>query len=405
MHQAIPAARVDERGGSIWRGTFAALCATLVGIGLARFAYTPLIPALIEAGWFDPSAAVYLGAANLAGYLAGAVLARRMTRAARLALVLRAMMLTASAAFFACAVPLSFAWFFLWRFASGYAGGALMVLAAPAVLPHVPAARRGLAGGLVFTGVGLGVAASGTLVPMLLSAGLVATWSALGVLSVALTLAGWSGWPAVPARPAPPRVPAAVPASAAPAAPAPGLRALYAQYGLEAVGVVPHMVFIVDFVARGRGEGLAAGARLWIVYGVGAMLGPLVAGRLADRIGFRAALRLAYVVQAAPVAWLALAPGDASLLVSTIVIGAFTPGIVPLALGRVQELAGPAAPGGWSRATVAFALCQAAAAYAYSALFASGSGYAALYAIASGAFVLALGVDVAAARPRGMLRP
>ena len=54
------------------RATVAALSANLVGIGLARFGYTPLIPALIAAGWFTPSAAVYLGAANLAGYLAGA---------------------------------------------------------------------------------------------------------------------------------------------------------------------------------------------------------------------------------------------------------------------------------------------------------------------------------------------
>jgi hypothetical protein len=54
-----------------WRPVLAGLCATLVGIGLARFAYTPLIPALIAAHWFSPSATVYLGAANLAGYLAG----------------------------------------------------------------------------------------------------------------------------------------------------------------------------------------------------------------------------------------------------------------------------------------------------------------------------------------------
>jgi predicted MFS family arabinose efflux permease len=51
-----------------WRPVLAGLCANLVGIGLARFAYTPLIPALIAAHWFSPSATVYLGAANLAGY-------------------------------------------------------------------------------------------------------------------------------------------------------------------------------------------------------------------------------------------------------------------------------------------------------------------------------------------------
>src|ERR1700742_4836993 len=61
---------------STWRFALAGLCASLVGLGLARFAYTPLIPALIAAKWFSPSDVVYLGAANLAGYLAGALLAR-----------------------------------------------------------------------------------------------------------------------------------------------------------------------------------------------------------------------------------------------------------------------------------------------------------------------------------------
>ena len=57
-----------------WRGAIAALCALLVRIGLARFAYTPLLPALVDGNWFSASQATYLGAANSAGYLAGAVL-------------------------------------------------------------------------------------------------------------------------------------------------------------------------------------------------------------------------------------------------------------------------------------------------------------------------------------------
>lgn len=60
-----------------WAAMFAGLCASMIGIGIARFAYTPLIPPLIEAGWFPAESVVYLGAANLAGYLAGALVARQ----------------------------------------------------------------------------------------------------------------------------------------------------------------------------------------------------------------------------------------------------------------------------------------------------------------------------------------
>ena len=156
---------------ALWRAIAAGLCANLVGVGLARFAYTPLIPGLISAHWFSASAAVYLGAANLAGYLAGALLARPIAMRGGAALALRAMMLVAAAAFFACAFPLSFGWYFVWRFASGVSGGVLMALAAPVVLAHIPLLRRGLAGGAIFTGVGLGIAASGTLVPLLMRGG------------------------------------------------------------------------------------------------------------------------------------------------------------------------------------------------------------------------------------------
>jgi hypothetical protein len=73
---------------SPWRAPLSALCASLIGIGLSRFAYTPLIPPLVTQHWFSPSQAAYLGAANLAGYLAGAlgsaVAARRIGMEARL---------------------------------------------------------------------------------------------------------------------------------------------------------------------------------------------------------------------------------------------------------------------------------------------------------------------------------
>jgi predicted MFS family arabinose efflux permease len=137
-----------DRG--LWRASLAGMSAVLVGIGLARFAYTPLIPALIAAHWFSPSDAVYLGAANLGGYFLGAVLGRPLARAPRRP-ILRAMMLAASASFFAGAWPQSFLWYFIWRLVAGVSGGALMVLAAPSVLPTVPPARRGLAGGVIFT--------------------------------------------------------------------------------------------------------------------------------------------------------------------------------------------------------------------------------------------------------------
>jgi predicted MFS family arabinose efflux permease len=50
-----------------------------------------------------------------------------------------------------------------------------------------------------------------------------------------------------------------------------------------------------------------------VVFGLGAMIGPLLAGALADRIGFGPALRLALLSQALAVGWLAVTAGPAWL--------------------------------------------------------------------------------------------
>src|SRR6476660_4544040 len=106
----------------------------------------------------------------------------------------------------------------------------------------------------------------------------------------------------------------------------------------NALGLVPHMIFLVDFIARGLGQGLDSGAEYWVLFGLGAVVGPLLSGHLADRIGFGPALRLAYLIQAVAVALPAFSAGSLSLIISSVVVGAFTPGIVPLVLGRVHEL-------------------------------------------------------------------
>ncbi|HEX8166697.1 MAG TPA: YbfB/YjiJ family MFS transporter [Beijerinckiaceae bacterium] len=376
------------------RGTLSALCAILVGIGLARFAYTPLIPALVEAGWFSPAGAAYLGAANLAGYLAGALAGRAMAARIPVPALMRGMMLLASLSFLACAGPLPFAWFFLWRFVSGFTGAVLMVVAAPAVLPQVPAERRGLAGGAIFTAVGLGIAASGTLVPLLLGIGLPQTWIGLGALSLVLTLLAWSGWPRARTMQAA--------TSRASSRPDPRLKALYLEYAFDAAGSVPHMVFLVDFIARDLGRGVTVGAWHWVLFGAGATAGPVLAGFLGDRIGFGPALRLAFVVKALCVGSLAVADGPVALALTSIVVGAFLPGNVALILGRVRELARdePEARTGWTFATLAYAIGQAAAAYGLSFLFARTGSYALLFEVAAGALAAALVIDFLAARPR-----
>jgi predicted MFS family arabinose efflux permease len=391
MHGTQPSS--DTPRSAIWLPIFAGLSASLVSIGLARFAYTPLIPSLIQAHWFSASDVVYLGAANLVGYLIGALIGRPLALRTSNKTALRLMMLAVTLAFFACAFPLSVMWFFGWRLLSGVAGGAIMVLVAATVLPHVPASRRGLASGAIFLGIGLGIAGSGTIVPPLLSLGLRETWFGLGFLSLILTAASWFGWPSTthPGTATAPENTTSSPTN-------PGVYLLFAQYAFMAAGLVPAMVFLVDYVARGLGAGPHVGALIWVMYGLGAIVGPVSYGFLADHWGARLSIRLVLVVQAIALGLLSISSSFMALALLAVILGSFPPGIVPLALARVHELIPQHHQQqiAWSRATVSFATFQAIAGFAYSALFnASGGHHALLFVIAAGAIVVALLLELA----------
>ncbi|MBR0869455.1 YbfB/YjiJ family MFS transporter [Bradyrhizobium tropiciagri] len=403
--QSLSPAQVDRI--LVWRHIFAGLSASLVSIGLARFAFTPLIPELIKAQWFSASAVIYLGAANLAGYLGGALLARLLAMHVSKENTLRLMMLIITAAFFACATPLSFVWYFGWRLLSGVAGGVVMVLVTGTVLPHVPKARRGIAGGAIFLGLGLGIAGSGTIVPLLLNLGLSQTWLGLGIFSAILTAASWFAWPASGLNSGSEPDSSASAATHWHAGPRVGL--LYAQYALMATAAVPPMVFLVDFIARGLGDGIHAGAIFWIWYGVGAIAGPPLYGLLADRVGPRPTVRLVVTVQAAALFGLYATDNRPVLVLLTIIIGTFAPGIVPLALARVRESIPHSAHRQnvvWSRATILSAAAMAVAGSLFSALLnISGGNHRMLFLTAAGLLLLVLLGEIVPRARTGEIKP
>ncbi|GGF65747.1 MFS transporter [Azorhizobium oxalatiphilum] len=378
-------------GPSAARATLAGFCAALVGVGIARFGYTPLIPLLISQHWFEAGQAAYLGAFNLLGYLAGALLADPLARRLPLPLVLRASMIASAIGMLACAWHAPFGWFVLWRVVTGVSGGILTVLAPAAVLSRIPFHRQGAVGGILFGGVGLGIVASGTLVPLLMRFGLSETWLGLGFICVIGVLAAWNGWPEVR------RAPVAAVEGTRPGR-NPRLWIVIVCYGLNGLGFVPFMLFLVDMIARGRGFGIDAGALCWVVFGLAALAGPMVCGWFADKMGIDIALPLAFALQAGAAA-LVVAPVPFWLtLVGAAVIGVFVPGIVPLVLGRVRD----ALPGdprrqarGWTACTAMLALSTAAGGYGMSALFARGVGYDVLFLLGALAIVLALALDLA----------
>jgi MFS family permease len=379
----------------VLRVAFAGLAATLIGNALGRFAYTPLIPALIAAGWFAPDSVVYFAAANLVGYFIGALLARRISMLVGTVVTMRTTMVLTTIGLAACAWPLGTAWYFWWRLLAGATGGILMVLAAPVVIAETPPALRGRAAGIVFTGVGLGMAMSGTIVPALAREGLTTVW---------LTLAGAAGlmtiylWSAVPSQP----VQASALAAGMPRLPV-SLALLIIAYGFDALGFIPHTVFWVDYIARGLGGGLAVGGSYWIAFGVSAAVGPYLMGLLADRVGFGTAYILAMSAKAVGVALPLLSTTPTMLAISSITVGALISGTTTLCSGWTAEQAGVIHHRQvWGWMTSAFALTQAAGGWGFSLLFTETGSYPLLFVV--GASTLMAGAVFALASRRTQTR-
>ena len=361
---------------SFLRPALAGAAATFSGIGLARFAYVPLFPAMVAAGWVTAGEAGLLGAVNLAGYLAGVLGGRTLGRGVGTRTALDVGMALATLSFLGCGWNGGAAWLAACRALAGVAGGLLMALAGPAVQGAVAPERRGLAGGIVMMGVASGIVVAALAIPPVLPAGVSATWLLLAGLVAAIWLGARRAWPATPV---------AVPAAPVP----PGALALALAYGLSAAGFVPHMVFFGELAVHGRGLPVATGAWLWLLFGLGGFAGPLAGGRVADRIGAGPALRIWIGLQAVATG-LALVHGTIPLALSALLGGFSAVGMTAVALARSREIAGPAAGLVWVQATAAFAVAQAATGSALAALFARTHAHDLLFAIACALATLAL---------------
>ena len=358
--------------------SIAGACATFSGIGLGRFGYVPLFPAMVLAGWIEASEAGLLGAANLAGYLAGALGGRAAARQVGVSRALDLGMLATALSFAACAFDGGFLWLTAWRAIAGASGGVLMALAGPAVQETTEPNYRGLSGGIVITGVGSGIVIVSLLMPALVERGLAAAWLGLAALVVLAWAFAHPRWP----QAAPPvQVPFSLPTEVR----------LLLTYAIAGAGMVPHMVYLGDFAIRALSFGSWIASAVFFSFGLGAISGTLTGGRSVDKLGADTALRLWLALQALAL-FFALLPFTASLFISSFLGGFFGIGITGVTIGWTRELTGPNAGLVWSQATAAFALAQATAGLVFAFVFAQTQSHIVLFAMGLALSIVAFGI-------------
>src|SRR5215213_6863064 len=133
-------------------------------MGIGRFAYTPILPAMQRSGHLDNAQAGLLASANSVGYLVGALLAFGLVRPSQRVGILRASVAAVAVATVLMATTTSLAAWGVIRFLAGLAGAGVFVLATALVLDDLRRRGQGSRSGWLFSGVGLGIAISGTVV-------------------------------------------------------------------------------------------------------------------------------------------------------------------------------------------------------------------------------------------------
>lgn len=274
---------------SVLKSALALSLGTAVALGLARFAYALLLPAMkADLGW-SYALAGGMNAANATGYLLGALAAAPvMARVGTRRSFVGTLLLTALALLFS-GIFSGYSALAALRLVSG-AGGAVVFISGGVLASHLvsvdaddtgarPAAGTVLA--VYFGGGGLGILASGLGVPALLELGPASAWrwawaglGAASLLALVPTSQAAFGLEEPPERPAGDTT---MRWSALPLLPT------FLAYFLFAVGYIAYMTFAVALLAQ-RGAGALETSLFWSVLGISAMVSAFLWGRLIERL-------------------------------------------------------------------------------------------------------------------------
>ena len=378
-----------------WQVIVSGICGLVLTIGLARFAYTPLLPSLqAQTGLNDANAGV-LAAINYAGYMSGTIAVawidsvRLRHRLYSLGLWM-AILTTAS-----MAVSPSFEIWALSRFVGGLCGAAGMLLGSGLVLGWLMRNGQRPELGLHFVGIGLGIVVSaiGAWGLSLIWPDWDTQWFAFACIGLVFLWPAWVWRPPVPDELSinsnTSNTPHIIPTR--------WLWTMLVSYFAAGWGFVISATFTVAIVER---EPLLAGQGhlAWAMVGLAAMPAVFIWDRIARLVGDKQALLIAFGLQTLSVLMPAASGSMFAAMVGAIGYGATFIGIVSLTLAMVGRLS-PNNPGkAMARFTLGYGAAQmiAPVVAGYMAQ-SSGSFHGALWGTAA---VMSLGMALLATLPK-----
>lgn len=164
-----------------------ALCLVLA-MGIGRFAYTPVLPVMLDAGLLDMSAAGAIASIHFIGYAMGALAAAYVITTPRAMLVGSLTIIAVSA--LAMGMTDNHAVWFGARWLAGFCSALILVIVSTYHIRDLSGPKHSNLQGWVFAGVGAGIVlvGAGVLSMMIIAVTSHTIWLSFGVLAVAGTV-------------------------------------------------------------------------------------------------------------------------------------------------------------------------------------------------------------------------
>jgi len=346
--------RVVRRATAV---ALAGLTALAVAMGIGRFAFTPILPMMQEDAGLSVAGGGWLASANYLGYLLGAISATAMR--VRAATAIRGGLVVIGIVTLGMGLEHRFAAWVVLRALAGIGSAWVLVFASAWCLERLAPVRRPLLNGVVFAGVGTGIAVAGgsCLVLMQASASSAQAWIGLGTLALVGTAAVWRAFGADAGADADTGTnEGRHPTTRGHQWDADSVR-LVLCYGAFGFGYIVPATFL-PVMARRLVHDPSVFGWSWPVFGAAALVSPLAAAAWARRVGHRRLWMLSHLVMALGVAFPILWPVIGGVMIAALLVGGTFMVITLAGMQEARAVAGPRATGLMAAMTAAFGTGQ-----------------------------------------------
>ena len=352
-------------------GTLVVFCA----LGLARFGYTMVLPAMQAGLGLSNAQAGGLATANLIGYLALSVLGGALAARYGPRIVITAGLAVAAAGMLLTGLSDSFADAAAWRAITGMGSGASNVPAIGLLAAWFVQRRRGLAAGIGVTGSSFALIVLGLFVPQVLDGYGWNGWRMCWFLFAGITL-GTAVFSFTILRNCPSDLgllPLGAPKGSSTATVVARelnwssvyrsgvvwhLGLIYVAFGFS---YIIYMTFFTKYLITEGGYTPGGAGRLFMIMGWFSLLCGLFWGSVSDRLGRKTALVTVYIIQAFAFSLFALWPSSPGFVLSAVLFGFSAWSIPAIMAATCGDLLGPRlAPAGLGFITLFFGIGQAA---------------------------------------------